>query len=260
MSEPYFIDAHCHLTDERVHAQAEAWIKKAVENKVNKMMIGGLDPADWARQKQLQKKYPGQIFMSFGLHPWWVEKLSDDEVKDSLQILAREVHEAHAIGETGLDFHPHRNPVHRDRQEAIFREHLQLALNHQKPVVLHLVKSHARALEIVKEEKAEGLLFLLHSFSGSKEVAKEWLKCGAILSFNGGLLVDGKFERMKEVFAMTPVSQMVFETDSPDQAWHADGQNEPCFIREIYLRAAEVLKMPLSALMQNVAENFAKFG
>ncbi|MBC7396611.1 MAG: TatD family hydrolase [Bdellovibrionales bacterium] len=260
MSAAYFVDAHCHLTDQRVALFASEWIENALANQVEKMMIGGLDPADWARQAELQKKYPQQVLTSFGLHPWWVEKFSPAEIENSMQVLARVVQYASAVGETGLDFHPNRNSNHYSTQESLFRRHLTLALEHQKPVVLHLVRSHSRALEIVKEMKAESLQFLLHSFSGSKEVAREWIKRGAILSFGGGLLKEGSSARLKEVLALTPLSQLVFETDAPDQAWRADGNNEPCFVREIYTKAAEVLNIPLIDLMQIVAENFAIFG
>ena len=126
----YFIDAHCHLTDERVVPHQTDWLRNAKASGIRKMMIGGLDPADWSRQAELQKKYPQQVLTSFGLHPWWVEKFSLTEIENSMQVLARVVQYASAVGETGLDFHPNRNSDHYSTQESLFRRHLTLALEH----------------------------------------------------------------------------------------------------------------------------------
>lgn len=259
MSDTFFIDAHCHLTDLRVGELAENWIKNALAQGISTMMIGGLDPGDWRRQKVLRALHPQNIVSSFGLHPWRVETLSYSEIESAMNDLAQEVKYADAIGETGLDFHPHRNAERFALQETIFRAQIELAKAHQKPLILHVVRAHPRALSIVKEMEANRVPLLIHSFSGSKEIARDWIKLGAVLSFNGGLLKTGQHERMKEVLLETPLHQMLFETDSPDQAWRADGQNEPCYVREIYEKAAEMLRIPLPELVQKVAENFRNF-
>ena len=222
-------------------------------------MIGGVNPEEWQRQKILFQKYPEMVRCSFGLHPWWVEKYSFPEIEVILHELDQELKFAHALGETGLDFHQKRPPEHFKNQEFAFRTQIELAKQHQKPLILHVVSAHAEALSIIKEAALGSLPMLVHSFSGSPETAKEWLKLGAYLSFSGSFLRDGR-EKAKHSIALTPVDRLLLETDSPDQAWRPDGQNSPAHVAELYYGAARLLQVPIEQLQEKVAENFANFG
>ena len=252
------IDAHCHLTDERVAASASAWIEAAKTAGVSKVRIGGLEPKDWAAQIELQKAYPNFVSTSFGLHPWLVEKYSKPEIEQILEKLDSQLPLAGAVGETGLDHFSKRDPLRFADQEFAFRAQLRMALKYELPLVLHIVKAHELAIRIIREEKASGLPMQIHSFSGSGEIAKEWIKLGAFLSFNGAILRE-KNQALRQTLKETPIQNVLFETDSPDQAWRADGRNEPQFVREIYQKAAQVLDLTESMLAEIVAENFARF-
>jgi TatD DNase family protein len=253
-----FIDAHCHLTDDRAFPFAKDWIQNAKDVGVVKVRLGGLYPEEWAKQRELQKEYPDFILNSFGLHPWWVERLSHAEIDSALNELEKRMSEAQAIGETGLDFYSKRDPARFAEQERVFRAHLRLAKKYQKPVVLHVVKAHERAIKIIREENAEVLLFQVHSFSGSLEIAAEWLKLNAYLSFSGGFLKETA-RRSRDVLRAIPANRVLFETDSPDQAWREDGKNEPALVAKIYQRGAQVLDLPITSLKEIVAENFSHF-
>ena len=253
-----FIDSHCHLTDARVWPQAGEWIEAAKLAGVTRVRIGGLEPAEWTRQLELKKRYPDFIRTSFGLHPWWVEKYTRPEIDQILSLLEREVVNADSVGETGLDHFSKRDQTRFADQEYAFRFQLRLALKHKLPLVLHIVKAHEEAIRIICEEKAESLPMQVHSFSGSSELAKEWVKLGAYLSFSGAILGD-KGKRLRETLAETPTSNLLFETDAPDQPFRSDGRNEPQFVREIYKKAAQVLDLTPTTLAEIVAENFSHF-
>jgi len=252
------IDAHCHLTDERVWSRAEEWIRGALDAGVHRMMLGGLEPAEWQRQKVLLARHPQMIRTSFGLHPWWVERYSESKVNEILVQLDTELHEADALGETGLDFHARRDSSKFDLQRFAFKEQLRLARKHSKPLVLHVVKAHAEALEMVKNE-ALGLPILVHSFSGSGEEALAWCQIGACLSFSGGVLIPRKFEKTKAALRRVPLDRLLIETDSPDQSWR-EGFNEPRLIFELYEGIAAQLGVEIKTLVQIVNENFKNFG
>jgi len=258
MSDSNFIDAHCHLTDERVWPKAQEWIESAKIAGVSRVRIGGLEPVEWARQIELKKTNPDFISTSFGLHPWWIEKYTRAEIELVLAQLEKEIHHADAIGETGLDHFSKRDPARFADQEDAFRFQLRLAVKYEKPLVLHIVKAHEKAIQIIREEKAVHLPLQIHSFSGSSEIAKEWVKLGAFLSFSGTFLHE-KNHKLRETLRETPRANLLFETDSPDQAWREDGRNEPQFVREIYKKASQVLDLTPVALAKIVAENFARF-
>ncbi len=101
---------------------------------------------------------------------------------------------------------------------------------------------------------------MVHSFSGSIEEAKEWIQRGALLSFSGGFLIPGKYERARKVLEWIPIEHLLLETDSPDQAWRPDGINEPACIPELYRGVAALRSWKLEFLTQKLDENFRNFG
>jgi len=253
-----FIDSHCHLSDERVMDRLDDVVSRAQQAGVSRVMIGGVDPVDWSRQQILKSRYGAWIRTSFGLHPWRVEQMDSETVKRSLQDLAVELKSADALGETGLDFHPRRDPVKFDLQREAFRIQIRMAKQAGKPLVLHIVRSHADSIREIDVAGFGGNI-LIHSFSGSIEEASEWIKRGALLSFSGGFLVPGKFERMKKVLQWIPIENLLLETDSPDQAWRLDGINEPACIPELYRGLATLRGWELEFLTQKLDENFRNF-
>jgi TatD DNase family protein len=252
-----FIDAHCHLTDPRVLPLAQAVIERALDAGVRSLMMGGVDSADWKAQLEMKRRYPEVLRTSFGLHPWRVEALGREGCEAEMQILESVISQADALGETGLDFHAKRDPVFFGLQEEIFRVQIRLAFRAGKPLVLHVVAAHQRALRILEEE-GEGPAILVHSFSGSPEEAERWIAKGAILSFSGTLLREGR-RKVTESLKRTPLDQLLLETDYPDQAW-GNFVNEPALVREVYEGASQILGIPLSKLIEKTHANFAKIG
>ena len=218
-------------------------------------MLGGTDRAEWMRQEELKRAHPDLVRTSFGIHPWRVERLDGASLQEEFEVLRARASGADAIGETGLDFYKKRDPTRFDLQREAFRLHLELARSLRKPMVLHVVAAHAEALRMVRSSRPD-VPVLVHAFSGSAGDAKAWVAEGAILSFCGRLAGAGR--RMTEALLATPVHQLVFETDAPDQAWRADGVNEPALVGEVYRAASGLLGVPEVELRQIVAENFAK--
>ncbi len=252
-----FIDAHCHLSDDRVSSQVDSMIHRARVAGLGTLMLGGTHEAEWFRQIQLKQAHPDLIKTSFGLHPWWVEKMDDKALESQFLILHNQALQADAIGETGLDFYQERNPLKFDLQRKSFRLHLELAKQLRKPLVLHVVGAHSEALKHL-QEVAPAVPLLVHRFSGSAEEALEWTRFGAFLSFSGSLLRVPPSKKTISALEATPRTQLLFETDAPDGGWRRDLINEPALVVEIYQAASRILGCSLSELRQIVAENFAK--
>lgn len=253
-----YIDAHCHLTDSRVRSTADAVVHRALESGVGTLMMGGVDSSDWKEQELLQDRFPGVLSTSFGIHPWRVEDLgltSKCELELEFAILEAMLPNADALGETGLDFHAKRNPDLFDLQIEIFRNQIRLAQRFRKPLVLHVVAAHDAVIRILDQEAFDGAM-LVHSFSGSAEEAKRWCHRGALLSFSGTILKSGS-RRVKEALVQTPLEQMLFETDYPDQSW-GPFVNEPGLVIDVYHGASQLLQVPVRDLIQKTNANFSK--
>ncbi len=67
-----FWDAHSHLAEPRLDSERENFLKVAEAKGIRGWIQGGIEPADWDRQRALKARYPGQILTAFGLHPWWL--------------------------------------------------------------------------------------------------------------------------------------------------------------------------------------------
>ena len=255
MNSISYIDAHCHLTDSRLQEVGEVLITRAQSAGVARLMIGGVEPEEWLRQIRLKSAYPGLIRTSFGLHPWKVEEKTLDGIQKDLGILETLAIRADAIGETGLDFHPNRDPLRFEDQRRAFRAQIRIAKQNQKPLVLHVVSAHAEAREVLTEEAFRGPM-LVHSFSGGVEDVRAWISMGAFLSYSGVILKPG-YKRVKEALLETPLDHLLLETDSPDQSWKKK-LNEPAFIPELYAEVARLLAVDSGELSRKVDANFDK--
>lgn len=211
-----WIDSHCHLADHRLDQSRDIMMAEAEQKHIHFFMQGGVGPEDWQRQLKLAATYPNKIGLCFGLHPYWVADHSDHECQEAMDLLAKEVVLARALGEVGLDLRPQIVKDSHDRQFEIFEQSLELSHTVQKPVVLHLVQAHEEALrffELFGLSQAGGMV---HSFNGSWERAQDFLKLGLFLSV-GGPVVRQKNQKLRQAIRECPLEYLLLETDCPDQ-------------------------------------------
>jgi TatD DNase family protein len=241
-----YINFHSHDQQDSVSI-AEASIRSAVESGISHICLGGTHPEDWKKQVQLLQKFPQNLFLNFGLHPWWIEQYSRAEIGRILEQLDRELPLVSGLGETGLDFfEPKRDPLRFEDQRFAFRAQLELAKKHRKPLVLHVVNAHSEAISTVKEVFGrDQSSLIIHRFSGTWEDARSWLSLGAYLSFH----------EPKKMMGQVPVEQLLLETDSHSGV-HPGGWD----IRPHYEKSAKIMGLHVDALAQKMAENFVKIG
>jgi TatD DNase family protein len=118
-----------------------------------------------------------------------------------------------AIGECGLDYF--REPFSKEKQEKVFREHIRLAMEVGKPLMIHARNSYADILKILEEYLIGGDVKLrgnVHFFAGTVDEAQGFLKLGFSLSFTGVITFANQYN---EVVQMVPAEQILSETDCP---------------------------------------------
>lgn len=211
-----WVDAHGHLADERWLGQQEALVKSAGQLGISFFMQGGYGPEDWQRQQELSWRFPQQIGLCFGLHPYWVAEHSREECEAGLDLLAQKIGPALALGELGLDFRPHIVKDHHDLQIAIFEQQLELASVAQKPVVLHLVQAHEESLRIFDLWGLPSQKGMVHSFNGSWGKAQDFIRRGLCLSI-GGPVCYPENKKLHQAVKELPLEYLLIESDSPDQ-------------------------------------------
>ena len=115
-----------------------------------------------------------------------------------------------AVGEIGLDYYW--DAEHKDEQKALFIRQIELALELDKPVIVHDREAHGDSFDIVS--RYPELRGVFHCYSGSAEMAAELLKRGWYLGFDGPITYKNARKAL-EVLQMCPLERMVIETDSP---------------------------------------------
>ncbi len=255
-----WIDAHSHLADPKIQQFLKGYLVAAKDKGIGAWIQGGINPDDWARQKDLKQKLGSGIALCFGLHPWWVATASNAEIDQGLECLKREISQAVALGELGLDFMPKRlEGDSKAKQLRAFRAQLTLGDSAGKPLVLHIVQAHEEALQILENRPKFLKGGIVHSFTGNIEEAKRYLSLGFVISVGGAVTRPG-YKSVKGAIPLIPASGLVIETDAPDQKPEGiDGDfNEPENLILIAQAVAKHRKEDYSVLLDRSSETLSK--
>jgi len=249
------VDTHCHLDCEPLRSCLPRILASARQAGVIGYVVPGVHPADWGRMAALAREHKG-IFTAFGIHPMHAGVANDTVLATLEEIAGTGV----ALGEIGLD--PSYS-VALEQQERAFRGQLRLAVTLGLPVLIHCRHCFERTLTILREEKAGQVGGIMHAFSGSPEMAREFIRLGFSISLSGTVTWQGAV-RPGKLAREVPLESLVLETDAPDMTpQNYRGQpNQPAWLREVLVAVAHIRGMLVTdvarATMNNVLHIFGK--
>ncbi|ODP99847.1 TatD family hydrolase [Salinivibrio sp. DV] len=224
------IDSHCHLDKldyDALHQNVADVLDKAKARGVDYFLSVGVTLDSFPAMLEMIRPYP-EVFASCGVHPLDIENGFD---YDRLKALAADDRVV-AIGETGLDYHY--QPELAEQQQEIFRQHVRLAVELNKPLIIHTRTAREDTLTILREEGAERVGGVLHCFTESYEMAEAAIELGFYISISG-IVTFNKATELKEVVRRLPLERLLVETDSPYLAPvpYRGKQNQPAYVREV---------------------------
>lgn len=202
-------DTHAHYDDEQFDEDRDELLASMQACGVEAVTNIGASLATSQNTIELTKKYPF-VYGAIGVHPNEVEDLNEDGIawlKENSG-LPKIV----AVGEIGLDYYW--DEPGREVQKKWFLRQLELAREVKLPVVIHSRDAAKDTLDIMKSFHAENLGGVIHCFSYTKEMAREYLNMGFYLGI-GGVVTFKNAKKLKEVVEYMPMEQMVLETDCP---------------------------------------------
>jgi TatD DNase family protein len=223
---PGLIDTHCHLDLEPLSRQLAEVITAAHLAGVTEFVVPGVHPSGWERMAGLAREN-GCIFPAFGIHPMHAD-CADDNTLSRLADLAPS---GVAVGEIGLD------PTYTasmESQERAFRAQLRLAVALGLPVLIHCRRAFQRTLRILQEEGAGRVGGIMHAFSGSPEMAREFIRLGFAISISGMVTRENSV-RLPRLVRELPLEDLVLETDAPDmtpQRYRGE-PNQPAYLVDV---------------------------
>ncbi len=220
------MDAHCHLSDDAFDDDRDEIYRELLENQITGLVLAGTEPKDWHKQKELSPPFPLRIARVFGMHPWWVDQYSDEDLQHALNVLQNSLSECQGLGEMGLDYFRAKSPEDRTRQRHWFEAQLKIARSIDLPIILHIVRAHHEAIPILRKQRRT-FRGTIHSFWANAQTAQSYLDMGFLLSVPPRIMKEDPHNLLR----LDPNS-LVFETDTP----YVDAQNQtvrPTLIHEI---------------------------
>lgn len=246
------IDSHAHLDDEKFNGDRQYLIENLQENGLELVLNIGADLQSSINSVNLAKEYEN-IYAVVGVHPHSAKDVTDETLKEIKELAGRE--KVVAIGEIGLDYHYDYSP--RDIQREQFIAQLKLAKEVNLPVVIHSREATQETLDIIKAEVEDGgLTGVLHAFSGSPEIAREYIKLGFLISI-GGPLTFKNARVVKQVVEEIDLDYMLIETDSPylTPVPNRGKRNEPMFVRYVAEEIAKIKGIDVEEVIRITNEN-----
>ncbi|WP_422486774.1 TatD family hydrolase [Gudongella sp. DL1XJH-153] len=250
------IDSHAHLDDRRFDPDRETLIKSLKDNGIDLVINVGADIESSKASIKLAKKHEN-IYAVVGVHPHSAKDLEGKDLSDLRELLKED--KVVAIGEIGLDFYYDNSP--RDIQRKWFKAQIDLAKELDMPVVIHTRDAAQETFDILKEAGEDGKLkCLLHCYSGSAEMAEEYIKLGFHISLGGP--VTFKNARVpREVAKVVPLDKLLIETDSPylTPEPYRGKRNEPMYVKYVAERIAQEKGITYQEVAQTTSDNVLRF-
>ncbi|MCL5004667.1 MAG: TatD family hydrolase [Patescibacteria group bacterium] len=265
-----FFDSHTHLQSSVFDNDREIIANRILIDNIGVVNVGA-DKESSIKAVELAKKYPNNMRAAVGCHPHHIDEFSAQGGPASgwnyefFKKLAQEP-EVVAIGECGLDY-CFRNEEIKTKNEVIkkqkdvFIEHIKLAKEVDKPIMVHCRDAFGDLIEILKTEinpPAGGLKpSIIHFFTGTLEDAKQLLEMGFYFTFNGLITFNRDFD---EIIKYIPLNRILLETDAPYVAplSHRKERNEPSYIVETAQKMAEIKGVSLEEIGKQTTENSGK--
>lgn len=229
-----YFDSHAHYDDERFDEDREALILSLKEKGVDFVINAAADMKSCHTSLALAEKYPF-IYSSVGVHPHDVKDLTPVDLEEMKKLAAHP--KVVAVGEIGLDYFYDNSP--RGDQRKWFKEQLMMAKELDLPVIIHSREASQETFDIIVESGIkEGVI---HCFSGSYELAKEYVKRGFYLGV-GGSLTFKNARKTVEVVEGIDLSHILIETDCPylTPVPHRGERNDSSYLKYVVQKIAEI--------------------
>ena len=241
------IDSHAHILSE--YYNVDEIVKFLKNNNVIKVLNCATNKKDIKEVIELSKKYENYLLPAVGFHP---EEVEDFDINYLEEIIKN--NKVYAIGEIGLDYYWKKD--NKDIQKEVFETQIKLAEKYNIPVIVHSRESTQDCFDIIKKYNVKAVI---HCFTGSYEMAKEYIKKGYKLGIGGVLTF--KNSKVYEVIEKIELKDILLETDSPylSPEPNRGKQNNPANVYYVAKKIAEIKNTTIEKVIEETANNFIMY-
>ena len=258
-----YVDVHAHLIHRSFEGEEDLVAQRAADAGLEYVIVNGLEPKSNRKVLELCQRHE-HLLPALGIYPldaigtqiasastWSYDFPAPEpfDVNAEIDFIRSVAPQLIAVGEIGLvDYWVKDFPR---EQEHVFRSLIEVALEHDLPIIIHSRKAERRCLDILQEMKVERADF--HCYGGKLKLARQIADAGYYLSIPPVVTRAESFQRIvKEL----PLSQLLTETDCPYMGPDRDARNEPANVPRGIEAMARVREMEPEALAQAIRENF----
>jgi TatD DNase family protein len=249
-----FIDAHVHLSDAEYVGHIDELIADAKAAGVVALMTNSMDLRTCKSDLELAEKYSGLVYPALGIHPWNVSVLTNNELEEVIELIAGQRKMVKAVGEIGLDS---KYETVWEKQMMVFDKMLRLAEELELPVIIHSRGTTDKIMDMLPSYHLKRVLF--HWFGYPLSTLSKAMDRGYFITegppsaYSSGI---------REIIEKVVLTQFLTETDGPVKYYKLpfSGQlTKPSFISKVIEAVAEIKKMPVDEVAQQIFENFQVF-
>ncbi len=249
----HLFDTHAHLDQPEFDDDRAEVVGRAREAGVENMIAIGISADTSAACIQVAGEFEG-VFAAVGMQPNYLAEAQPGDWNRVVAMLDEP--RVLAIGETGLDRHWDFTPF--AMQQDYFDRHLRLSQERNLPFIVHMRDCDEDILVMLRKARSRGPLSgVMHSFTGSREMADECLEMGLYISF-AGMVTFKKSVELRAIAAAVPGDRILIETDSPyltPEPVRKIQRNEPAHVRHTAACLAEVRGTTLDAFAEQTTAN-----
>ena len=230
-----YFDTHAHYDDTQFDADRDRLLGEVLPAAgISLVVSAGCDPVSSRAAVALAERYD-YIYAAVGCHPQDSERMTDADLE--LYAALAQHPKVKAIGEIGLDYH---YDYPRDVQQHRFEQQLQLAADLHMPVIIHDRDAHGDSMALVRKY-AGRVTGVFHCYSGAIEQAKELVRMGWYLGFNGAITFKNA-RKAPELLEWAPLQRILIETDCPylTPEPHRGHRNDSSYVPLVAARIAEI--------------------
>lgn len=248
-----FVDSHCHLDKldyEELHDGIHDVLNKAEQANVKQVLSVGVTLDAFPNMMEMIAPFDN-VYASCGVHPLDVESEFSLERLHHFASYSKVV----AIGETGLDYHY--KPETADLQRERFEQQVALAVELNKPLIIHTRDAREDTLDILTKGGAQSCGGVIHCFTEDLEFAEKAMALGFYISISGIVTFRQAIE-LKQVVKQLPLERLLIETDAPYLAPvpHRGKQNQPAYVVEVAQYIAQLKGVSLTEVASKTTQNF----
>lgn len=241
-----YLDSHCHINDESYLEDLDEVLDRMLLNKVTKAMLVCVSLDDYKRTLNI-KKEGIEFKKAIGVYPEYTD-MSDETFNEYVSLMEN----CDAVGEIGLDYHWYKDT--KDKQIELFIRQIEIANKLNKPVIIHAREALGDAYQILREHRCKAVL---HCYSGSYELAKEFVKLGYYISIGGPVTFKNAKEPL-EVAKNIPLDKLLIETDSPylTPVPNRGKRNEPSNVVYTAKKIMEIRGIDEASFLDQINKNY----